>query len=60
MGQSVFGLLVTIERNKANPFVLTALRGEGTFGGVAGAWRRIVKRAELGGVTPPHPSTFVC
>lgn len=52
IGRSVFDLLATVEREEANPFVLTALRGEGAFGGLPGAWRRIVKRAELEGVTP--------
>lgn len=52
IGRPVFDVLATIERQKENPFVLTALRGKGAFGGMPGAWRRIVKRAELEGVTP--------
>ncbi|ESR25177.1 tyrosine-type recombinase/integrase [Lutibaculum baratangense] len=52
IGRPVFDVLATIEREKDNPFVLTALRGEGAFGGMPGAWRRIVKRAELEGITP--------
>jgi integrase len=52
IGRPAFDLLATIEREKENPFVLTALRGAGAFGGMPGAWRRIVKRAELEGVTP--------
>ena len=52
IGRPVFDVLATIERKEDSPFVLTALRGEGAFGGMPGAWRRIVNRAELEGVTP--------
>lgn len=52
IGRPVFDVLATIEGEKENPFVLTALRGEGAFGGMPGAWRRIMKRAELEGITP--------
>jgi len=52
IGRPVFDVLATIDREDGNPYVLTALRGEGAFGGMPGAWGRIVKRAELAGVTP--------
>lgn len=52
IGRPVFDVLATIDRKEDSPFVLTALRGEGAFGGMPGAWRRIVNRAELEGVTP--------
>ncbi|MEP9372559.1 tyrosine-type recombinase/integrase [Mesorhizobium sp. KR1-2] len=52
IGRPAFDVLAKIEREEENPFVLTALRGEGAFGGMPGSWRRIVKRAELEGVTP--------
>jgi len=52
MGRPVFDVLAKIDREKENPFVLTAMRGSGAFGGMPGAWRRIMKRAELEGVTP--------
>jgi integrase len=51
-GQSVFEVLSHIEKRNDCPFVLTAVSGEGPFGGMARAWQRTLKRTELTGVTP--------
>lgn len=51
VGQPAFDILATAPRLRGAGFVLPAARGEGHFGGMPGAWRRIVARAELPGVT---------
>lgn len=50
IGSAVFDVLATIPRSSA--YVLPAVRGEGAFGGLPGAWARLMKRAGLVGVTP--------
>jgi integrase len=52
VGRPAFDVLAGIDREPDNPFVLTAPRGDGAFGGMPGAWRRIMDRAGLKGVTP--------
>lgn len=52
VGRPVFGVLAKIEKRKGCPFVLPAVRGDGAFGGMPGAWKRIMDRAKLKGVTP--------
>lgn len=52
MGKPVFDVLRGIVRLKGCPYVLTGVRGKGSFGGMAGAWDRIVSRASLEDVTP--------
>ena len=37
---------------RATEFVLPAVRGEGSFGGMPGAWKRLMTKARLEGVTP--------
>ena len=52
IGRPAFDVLAKIERREDCPFVLSAPRGNGAFGGMRGFWRRLVKRAELPDVTP--------
>jgi integrase len=52
MGALVFNFLAKIEKVIGCPYVLTPIRSEGPFGGLPGAWKRTMKRAELMGVTP--------
>jgi integrase len=52
MGAMVFNLLAKIEKVTGCPYVLAPIRSEGPFGGLPGAWKRTMKRAELMGVTP--------
>ncbi len=52
VGQPAFDLLAIIERRKGCPYVLVPVRGADAFGGMPRAWKRIVKRANLDGVTP--------
>lgn len=51
-GRAVFDVLAKIEKRPGCPFVLPAARGDGRFGGMPGAWDRIMARAQLEGVTP--------
>lgn len=52
IGKEAFDVLATVERVPGNPFVLTAVRrGDGPFGGLPGFVERVMKRAELEGVT---------
>jgi integrase len=52
IGRRVFDLLSSIERVDGCPYALPAVRGAGHFGGLTGAFERLVKRANLEGVTP--------
>lgn len=47
IGGPAFDVLAAIEREDGNPYVLTAVRGEGAYGGLVSTWRRIRKRADL-------------
>ena len=52
-GRALLDRLRGIERKKGCPFVLPAARGAGSYGGLSGAWGRIViNGAGLAGVTP--------
>ena len=51
IGRRAFELLATLPRS-GSPYVLPAVRGVGAFGGLPHAFKRIVARAELLGVTP--------
>lgn len=51
VGKAAFDLIEQITPKEGNPFVLTAIRGEGAFRGMARAWKRIMDRAKLEGVT---------
>ena len=52
VGQSVLDILRNVDRKSDSPFVLPATRGDGPFGGLPRAWRRLMKRAKLTDVTP--------
>jgi integrase len=52
IGRAAFEILTGIGRLTDDVFVFSAIRGDGPFGGMRGAWNRIVKRAKLPGVTP--------
>ena len=52
IGRPAFDVLATIPKRKGCPFVLPAVRGDGHFGGMPGAWDRTMTRAKLEGVTP--------
>ncbi|MGB3503488.1 MAG: site-specific integrase [Mesorhizobium sp.] len=54
IGREAFDVLHTALRVPGNPYVLPALRqgGQKHYNGLAGAWVRFMKRAELDGVTP--------
>ncbi|MCH8683874.1 tyrosine-type recombinase/integrase [Pedomonas mirosovicensis] len=52
VGRAAFDVIEQIAPEDGNPFVLTAIRGEGAFRGMARAWRRVMDRAKLEGVTP--------
>lgn len=51
-GQAVFEVLTQIEKKKDCPYVLVPVRGDGSFGGMARAWKRAISRTQLTGVTP--------
>ncbi len=51
LGQPALDLLKSIPRGSGSPYVLPAIRGEGHFGGLSRAWKRIVEWAELDGLT---------
>jgi integrase len=52
IGRPAFGVLARIDKRMGCLFVLPAVRGDGAFGGMPGAWKRITKRAQLADVTP--------
>jgi len=52
VGRAAFDVIEQIAPEDGNPFVLTAIRGEGAFRGMARAWKRVMDRAKLEGVTP--------
>lgn len=52
VGKEAFDVLRKATRVPGNPFVLPAPRKDGHYNGLAGAWVRFMKRAELEGVTP--------
>jgi integrase len=52
LGKAALAILSGVERKKDCPYVLPAVHGDGGFGGMRGAWNRVVKRASLEGVTP--------
>jgi integrase len=52
IGRTAFDLLAPVERVEGCPYVLPAVRGAGPFGGLSGAFERLVARAGLDGVTP--------
>lgn len=52
VGREAFEVLRKAMRVAGNPYVLPALRKDGHYNGLAGAWVRFMKRAELEGVTP--------
>jgi integrase len=52
VGREAFDVLRAAMRAPGNPYVLPALRKSGHYNGLAGAWVRFMKRAELEGVTP--------
>lgn len=52
VGREAFDVLRTAYRAPGSPYVLPALRKDGHYNGLAGAWVRFMKRAGLEGVTP--------
>jgi len=52
IGRPVFDVLDSIDQEDGNPFVLSAIRASGAFGGMPTFWRRLMKRTDLDGVTP--------
>ena len=54
VGREVFEVLQSALRVSGNPYVLPAMHGRPgkRYGGLEGAWVRLMKRAELTGVTP--------
>lgn len=52
IGQLVLDVLAQVAKREGCSFVLPAVRGDGIFGGMPGAWSRLMKRAKLEGVTP--------
>ncbi|TIO42591.1 MAG: site-specific integrase [Mesorhizobium sp.] len=52
VGKEAFDVLRSALRVPGNPYVLPALRKTGHYNGLAGAWVRLMQRAELVGVTP--------
>lgn len=52
IGRPALDLLSGLEREDGATYVLPAARGEGHFGGLSGAFERLVERAGLEGVTP--------
>lgn len=51
LGREAVRLLEEVRERVDGYFVLPAVRGEGHYAGFAVAWRRLMKRAELDGVT---------
>lgn len=52
VGREVFDMLRTAMRVDGNAYVLPALRKDGHYNGLSGAWARLMKRAGIEGVTP--------
>lgn len=52
IGREAFEVLRHALRVPGNPYVLPALRKDGHYNGLEGAWVRLMKRAGLEGVTP--------
>jgi integrase len=52
IGRPAFEVLARVEKRKGCPFVLPAVRSDGAFGGMFDAWKRIMARTKLEGVTP--------
>lgn len=52
IGSPAFNVLKKISKKKGCPFVFPAVRSEGNYGGMPGAWKRITDRAGLVDVTP--------
>jgi len=52
VGRPAFAILRQALRVPGNPYVLPALRKEGHYNGLSGAWGRFMKRAGIEGVTP--------
>jgi integrase len=52
VGREAFEVLRKAMRVPGNPYVLPALRKDGHYNGLAGAWVRFMKRGALEGVTP--------
>jgi integrase len=52
VGRPAFEVLTRIKKQKGCPFVLPAALGDGSFGGMPRAWKRIMNRAKLEDVTP--------
>jgi integrase len=52
IGRPAFEVLATLQKREGCPYVLPAVRGAGAFGGMPGAWRRIIRVAQLQDVTP--------
>lgn len=53
IGSPALGIISQIERGDGD-FVFPAIRGDGHFGGIAGAWKRIRERAGLGNEVTLH------
>lgn len=51
-GRPVFEVLKQVDREKGCPFVLPPIRSGERFGGLPGAWGRIMGQAQLAGITP--------
>jgi integrase len=52
VGRKAFDVLRKALRVSGNPYVLPALRKDGHYNGLEGAWTRFMKRSGLEGVTP--------
>jgi integrase len=52
IGRPALDLISGLDREEGATFVLPAARGTGHFGGLSGAFERLVERAGLEGVTP--------
>ena len=52
IGQPVLNVILGIERQLQCPYVLVPQRSGATFGGLAGAWAKVMIAAGLSGVTP--------
>ncbi|WP_159726149.1 site-specific integrase [Methylosinus sp. Ce-a6] len=52
IGRPALDLLSGLEHEEADVYVLPAARGSGHFGGLSGAFERLIARAGLEGVTP--------
>ena len=52
VGKAALRVLEEVPKDKGRPFVLAGVRSEGSFGGLPGAFEKMMKRAGLEGVTP--------